>query len=118
MISDTCGLHRMYDNAENTGCKKGRMRKLPDIRRSLSRFGHRVCYIIGCSKHSHIPAPSFKRLWKKARNFIVHIPDEFMLATSTEINYVVFFTEEEKRFDVYVFFMIKCYMFIFVTPVF
>jgi hypothetical protein len=93
----------MYNNAENTGCKKGRMWKLPDIRRNVSRFAHRVCHIIGCSKHSRIPAPSFKRLWKRARNFIVHIPDEFMLAASTEINYVVFFTEEEKRFDVYVF---------------
>jgi hypothetical protein len=94
----------MYGNAEGTGRKMGRAWKLPNIRRRLSRFGHRVCNMVGCSKHSHIPAPSFKRLWKRARNFVAHIPDEFMLASSTEINYFAFFTEEEKRFDFYQFF--------------
>lgn len=93
----------MHDNVENSGCKPKRMWKLQNIRRCLSKFGHRVCYIVRCSKHSHIPAPSFKRLWKRTRNFIVHVPDEFMLASSTEINYVVFFTDEEKRFDIYCF---------------
>jgi hypothetical protein len=92
----------MHDD-ENTGYKPTRMWKLQNIRRHLSKFGHRVCFVIGCSKHSRIPAPSFKRLWKRTRNFIVHIPDEFMFASSTEINYVVFFTDEEKRFDIFCF---------------
>jgi hypothetical protein len=94
----------MHDRTEGTGCKQGGMWKLPNVRRGLSKFGHRVCYIVGCSKHSYIPAPSFKRLWKRARNFIVSIPNEFMLASSADISYIAFFTEEEKRFDVYLFF--------------
>jgi hypothetical protein len=93
----------MHENVENTGNKVGRAWKVQNIRRHLSKFGHRICYIVGCSKHCHVPAPSFKRLWKRTRNFIVQIPTEFMLASSTEINYVVFFTDEEKRFDFFCF---------------
>ena len=89
----------MHKNDDNTASKLGRSWKLQNIRRHLSKFGHRVCYVVGCSKHSRIPAPSFKRLWKRARDFIVRIPHEFMLASSTEINYIVFFSDEEKRFD-------------------
>jgi hypothetical protein len=100
MIGDMCEVYRMYEKTENNGCKPGRMWKLQNIRRRLSKFRHCLCYIVSCSKHSHIPAPSFKRLWKRARNFIVHIPDEFMFASSADINYFVFFTEEEKRFEI------------------
>jgi hypothetical protein len=38
-------------------------------------------------------------MWKKTRKFIIQIPCEFMLASSADISYVVFFTDEEKRFD-------------------
>jgi hypothetical protein len=89
----------MRENVENIGSKPGRAWKLQNIRRHLSNFGHRVCSIVGCSKHSYVPAPSFKRLWKRTRDFIVHIPSEFMFAASTEIHFGVFFTDDEQRFD-------------------
>ena len=108
--------NRMHENVEHAGRKVGGVWRLQSIRKYLSKLGHRVCYIVGCSKHSHIPAPSFKRLWKRTRNFIVQLPCEFMLASSAEINYVVFFTDEEKRFDFCSVIMI--YISIFVTDVF
>lgn len=89
----------MHENVDHAGRKEGGAWKLQSVRRYLSKLGHRVCYVVGCSKHSRIPAPSFKRMWKRTRKFIIQIPCEFMLASSADINYVVFFTDEEKRFD-------------------
>lgn len=89
----------MHDNVAHAGRKEGAAWTLQSVRRHLSKLGHRLCFIVGCSKHSHIPAPSFKRMWKRTRKFIIQIPCEFMLASSADISYVVFFTDEEKRFD-------------------
>lgn len=94
-----CEAHRMHENVEHTGGKVGGAWKLQSVRRYLSKLGHRVCYVVGCSKHSYVPAPSFKRLWKRTTKIIIQVPFEFLLASSTDISYAVFFTDEEKRFD-------------------
>jgi hypothetical protein len=108
----------MHENVDHAGRMEGRARKLQSIRRHLSKLGHRVCFIVGCSKHSRVPAPSFKRMWKRTRKFIIQIPCEFMLASSADISYVVFFTDEEKRFDFCLFSVIVIYISIFVIDVF
>ena len=108
----------MRENVDHAVRKEGGAWKLRSIGRCLSKLGHRVCYIVGCSKHSRIPAPSFKRMWKRTRKFIIQIPCEFMLASSADVNYVVFFTDEEKRFDFCLFSVIIIYVSIFVTGVF
>jgi hypothetical protein len=114
-----CEANRMPENVEHAGRKVGGARKLQSVRSYLSKLGHRVCYIVGCSKHSYVPAPSFKRVWKRTRKFILQVPCEFLLASSADITYTVFFTDEEKRFDFYL--SVCCdddlYFYLFLTAV-
>ena len=89
----------MFENVENCDGRHRRKDKIKNVKKHLSKVGHRVSEMFRCPTNKYIPAPSFRRFWKNTRDFICRIPDEMFLSSSADINYYKFFTEEEKRFE-------------------